>query len=533
MSVTEEKKNALPRAVKAEAVGVDSKEVQAFIDDCRENSIEVHSIMVLRHGQVASEAYKYPFGPDKKHMVYSVSKSFTSTAIGLAIHEGYLSLETKFLDIFPEFRPLKFDPYLEKLNVHHLLCMQSGKSVSPMVDRTADHWIEDFVESPWAFEPGTEWQYISENMYILCAMIHRQTGMSVMEFLTPRLFEPLGIEDPFWETCPSGIETGGWGLMIKLEDLAKFSLCYQQKGMFNGKQVIPQEWVELASSAIADNSSKNTDLDNDKGYGYCFWRCGGYANAFRSDGMFSQYGIVFEDIDAVVAVNSGNADQQVVLDAIWRHFPKAFIDDDPDAETVIPEFEPYKAIEPGDRNTEIERKLEGRRITFNKAHVINIAGLPVSVIPLVATFMEKDRAGNINNIDFLFLEDELIFSWSEGDERNSIHVGMDGEYRWDSIVLGGIRYTTASCAAWTGDNVLEVRIRPIETIAERILKFNFKENNKVAMEPSTFPSSSAIVDRVKYAVKNVLSSDLLANIAERALPAVGTFMDPTHHGVIR
>ena len=177
--------------------------------------------------------------------------------------------------------------------------------------------------------------------------------------------------------------------------------------------------------------------------------------------------------------------------------------------------------------------LEGRRIIFNKAHLINLAGLPVSIIPLVATFMEKDRAGNINNIDFHFLEDELIFSWSEGDERNSIHVGMDGEYRWDSIVLGGIRYTTASCAAWTSDNVLEVRIRPIETIAERILTFNFKENNKVAMTPTTFPTSSAVIDRVKYALRGVLSSDLLANIAERALPAVGAFMDPVHHGVIR
>lgn len=532
MSITEEKKYSLPRAVKAEAVGVDSKEVQAFIDDCKENKIEVHSIMVLRHGQVACEAYKYPFGPEHKHMVYSVSKSFTSTAIGLAIHEGYMSLETKFLDVFPEFRPLKFDPYLEKLNVHHLLSMQSGKSVSPMVDRTADHWIEDFVESPWAFEPGTDWQYISENMYILCAMIHRLTGMSVMEFLTPRLFEPLGIVDPFWETCPSGIETGGWGMMITLEDLAKFSLCYQQKGMFNGKQVIPQEWVEKASSVIADNEEKNDAEDCKVGYGYCFWRCNGYKNAFRSDGMFSQYGIVFEDIDAVVAVNSGNADQQVVLDAIWRHFPKAFIDDNPDAETVTPQFKPYKPIDPEERS-ELEKNLEGRRITFNKAHVINLAGLPVSVIPIVATFMEKDRAGNINNIDFHFLENEMIFSWSEGDERNTVHAGMDGEYRWGEIVLGGIKYTTACCAAWIGDKVLEVRIRPIETIAERILTFTFKDNNKVTMQPTTFPTSGVIIDRIKGSLKGVLSSDLLINLANKALPAIEPFIDPPHHGVIR
>lgn len=531
-TLTNEKNFSLPRAEKAENVGVSSKEVQAFIDDCAEKNLQIHSIMVVRHGKVACEAYKHPFGPEHKHMVYSVSKSFTSTAIGLAINEGYMTTETKFLDVFPEFRPLKFDPYLEKLNVHHLLSMQSGKSVSPLLDRTADHWIEDFVESPWAFEPGTQWQYISENMYILCAMVQRLTGMSVMEFLTPRLFEPLGIEDPFWETCPSGIETGGWGIMIKLEDLAKFALCYQQKGMFNGKQVIPAEWVKKASSYIADNSSKSDNIDDIAGYGYCFWRCGGYKNAFRADGMFSQYGIVFEDIDAVIAINCGNANQQIVLDALWRHFPKAFIDDNTNAESVVPAFEPYKPIEKTERSP-FEKNLDGRRITFNKTHIINLAGLPVSVLPIVATFMEKDRAGNINNLDFQFLENELIFSWSEGDERNSIKVGMDGEYRWDEIVLGGIKYHTASCAAWIGEHCLEIRIRPIETIAERILTFTFKDNNKVTMVPTTAPSSGAIVEHIKHSLRSVLTSDLLLNLADRALPRVEPYMDPPHHGVIR
>ncbi len=137
---TNEKALDIQRAKTAESVGVDSKEVQAFIDECLENGIELHSIMVVRHGKVACEAFREPYSPNIPHMMYSVSKSFTSTAIGFAIDEGYLSLETKFLDVFPELRPTKFDPYLDKLNVFDLLTMQGGKSVSPMADRTKDTW---------------------------------------------------------------------------------------------------------------------------------------------------------------------------------------------------------------------------------------------------------------------------------------------------------------------------------------------------------------------------------------------------------
>lgn len=527
-SIEEKKIDRLERAACAEEVGVSSKEIQAFIDDCEKEGIELHGVMVLRHGKVACEAFKEPYSADYSHMMYSVSKSVTSTAIGFAIEEGFMTLETKFLDVFPWLRPAKYDPYLEKLNVLHLLTMRSGKSVSPMSDRTKDTWLKDFVDSPWVSEPGTDFKYISENMYVLCAMINKLTGQTVTEFLTPRLYEPLGMNVPYWETCPSGIETGGWGIFFTLEDLGKYTLCYQQKGMYNGKQIIPRQWAETSVSKVTD--SVNDTEDGTKGYGYCFWRCS-YEHAYRADGMFSQFGIVFEDKDAALCTMAGNIDEQQTRDCIWRHFPKAFDDEAKPEDNVQISIPPYEKLPEAPRSF-LENELDGKTISFGKAHVLNVMGMPVSILPLAAVFMEKDKAGVIDNVRFTFLDDKMIMSWSEGDEMNTIPIGMDGEYRFGNIILGGIAYNTASVGTWVSESVLEIHIRPIETVAERRLVFRFKDGGKVSMEPSTVPASSVMLDNVKNSVKKILPSDFIGNIAEKIIPLANPFADPVHHGKI-
>ena len=256
----------IPRAKTPESVGVDSKEVRAFIDHCMELGKEVHSLIVMRHGKIACEVYREPYGPGYAHAMYSVSKSFTSTAIGFAIVEGLIALDTRFVDIFPEARGDKPDPYLEKLTVEDLLTMRSGLSVTPMMDKTRDRWFHDIVNSSWIAEPGTEFFYISENMYLLCCIIHKKAGMSVIDYLMPRLFEPLGIDRPFWETDPRGIEAGGWGLMLKSMDLAKFTLLYQQGGKWNGKQILPEGWAETATCYhTASRSGENSDSSEGSG----------------------------------------------------------------------------------------------------------------------------------------------------------------------------------------------------------------------------------------------------------------------------
>ncbi len=528
--MTVKEKYKIERAETAESVGVSSKEVQSYIDSCLEKGKELHSIIVIRHGKVACEAYRDPYGPDIKHMMYSVSKSVTSTAVGFAIEEGLISLDTKFVDVFPHLRKEKEDPYLEKLTVKNLLTMRSGLSVSALMDRTKDSWIDDIVAGNWAFEPGTKFNYTNENMYLLCCIIHKKTGMSVVDYLTPRLFEPLGIENVFWETDPSGVEAGGWGIMLSPNDLANFILCYKQKGVFGGRQVIPASWAEEATKYQSDNSD-NIYLDSKAGYGYCFWRNGGCENSYRADGMFCQFAIAFDDYDACVVINGGEIFEQRMRDVIWEHFPKAFCDDVPEEDGIkisIPAYEKLSAKS----HSSIEKYIENKSIIFSKPKVLNTVGFPVSVLPLATVFMSSDKAGNITNLSFSFREHELSFTWTEGDKINSVRAGMDGEYRYDKITLGNMPFHTCATAAWNSETELEIHIRPLEAVAERILVFRFDGDN-VTMLPSSMPTSGTMAEWLVEHYSENIDNALIHNLMNGAAPYIASMLDMKHHGKIR
>ncbi len=525
-----EEKNWLPIMEKPEDAGVNSKVVQGFIDRCEELGKQVHSIIVIKDDKIAVEAYKEPYGREHNHMMYSVSKSFTSTAIGFAVHEGYITVDTRFVDIFPEARGEKYDEYLEEMTVEDLLTMRSGKSVSVFLDRTKDRWFKDIVGSPWISEPGTEFLYISENMYLLCCIIHKVVGMSVMEYLKPRLFEPLGITHPFWETCPRGIEAGGWGLMITTEDLAKFTYCYSKGGKFGGKQVIPEEWVREATRYHADNSKSNNDSDSKVGYGYCFWRNAGYEKSYRADGMFCQFGIVFEDLNACVITTGGEVNEQGLRDVVWEYFPKALVEEN-DGESVDIAFPAYERL-PEKSRSALEQRLEGKKMKLSKPIVVNVAGYPTSVVPLPALFMESDKAGNISDLSFKFYDDEAVMTWTEGDEINSVKIGMDGEYRWDDIVIGQIPYHTCSTGCWNADNELEVHIRCIEVVAERILVFKFNGDN-VVMRPSSNPPTAVMAETLKETVKDVIKQPLMQAAVTKVLPKLVPLIDAVQRGKIK
>lgn len=525
------KKNWIEYAKTPEEVGVSSHEIQAFIDDCIEEKRELHSITVIRHGKIACEIYRDPFASNYRHMMYSVSKSFTSTAIGFAVDEGYMTVDTRFVDIFPEARTDKHDEYLEEMTIEDLLTMRSGKNVSVFLDRTKDRWFKDIMDSPWISEPGTEFLYISENMYLLCCCIHKLTGMSVIDYLRPRLFEPLGMSEPFWEKCPRGIEAGGWGLMITGEDLAKFTYCYQQMGKFGGKQVIPEWWVKEATSYHADNSAASDGLDSTVGYGYCFWRNGGVENSYRADGMFCQFGMVFPEYDACISMTGGEIDEQAMRDVLWRHIPKAFIEADKKAESIeiiAPAF-PRAEVKP--RSLALENRIEGKKIKFRKPVVVNVIGYPVSVVPLPALFIAADKAGNISDVTFNFRENDMQMSWAEGDEINSIEIGLDGEYRWDEIVLGGMPFTTCATGCWNSENDLELHIRCIEAVAERIINFKFNGDN-VIMRPSSVPNSAVVGESLKETVKDVIKQPMVQTAVSKALPHVMPLVDAVQRGKI-
>ncbi len=308
----------LPRAT-PEALGIDPAGILAFVDAVEQKVGGLHGFMLLRHGQVAAESWWTPYGPQHPHMLFSLSKSFTSTAVGFAVAEGLLSVDDPVVKFFPKSLPAKVSDNLAAMHVRHLLSMSTGHhedATGGTVSGPDGDWVKGFLSLPVQHEPGTHFVYNSAATYMCSAIVQKLTGKRVLNYLKPRLFGPLGIVGPTWETCPRGINTGGWGLSIKTEDIARFGQTYLQHGKWNGRQVVPEAWVlDATSKHISNGTDPNSDWA--QGYGYQLWRC--RHGAYRGDGAFGQYCIVMQDQDAVLAINSGVGDMQAVLNAAWDH----------------------------------------------------------------------------------------------------------------------------------------------------------------------------------------------------------------------
>jgi CubicO group peptidase (beta-lactamase class C family) len=319
----------LPR-VAPEAVGIDPAGVAAFLDAADAKLNGLHSIMMLCHGQVAAEGWWYPYAPQHPHMLFSLTKSFTSTAVGFAVAEGLLTVEDPVLSFFPDDAPATVSANLQAMRVKHLLTMSNGRKDTD--ERFSDNWVRSFLACPIEYEPGTHYYYDSMGSYMLSAIVQKKVGRPIREYLMPRLFKPLGIATPAWDKCPKGINTGGWGLNLKTEDIAKFGQLYLQRGKWNGKQLLPATWVD---EATRKHTVKIEDPQPDwhQGYGYQFWRC--RHNAFRGDGAAGQYCIVMPDQDAVIAITSGVRDMQAVLNVVWEHLLPAFGSSTPAARPAL------------------------------------------------------------------------------------------------------------------------------------------------------------------------------------------------------
>jgi len=313
--------SSLPRST-PEAQGVASGAIREFVEVADRDVNAMNSFMLVRHGQVIAEGWWTPYAPDVPHMLYSLSKSFTSTAVGLAVTEGKLSIDDEVLKFFPEDAPSEPTNNLKSMRVHDLLRMSTGHQTEPRLsDTNPVPWTKLFLAHPVPNKPGTHFLYNTAGTYMQSAIVQRATDQTVLDYLRSRLFEPLGIENPTWGTSPQGISLGGYGLNIRTEDIAKFGQLYLQKGQWHGKQLVPAAWVEAATARQTSNGS-NPKSDWDQGYGYQFWRC--RHNAYRGDGAFGQYCLVMPEQDAVVAITSGTRDMQAVLNLIWDKLLPAF-----------------------------------------------------------------------------------------------------------------------------------------------------------------------------------------------------------------
>jgi CubicO group peptidase (beta-lactamase class C family)/pimeloyl-ACP methyl ester carboxylesterase len=305
---------ALPRST-PEAQGVSSAAILDFIETADREASEMHSFMLVRHGHVVAEAWWKPSAaPQKPHVLWSLSKSFTSTAVGLAVAEGKLSIDDLVLSYFPDDAPEEKSANLKAMRIRDLLTMTTGHQNEVFL-RNETNWIKAFLAHPVPHKPGTHFQYNTPATFMLSAIVQKVTGQTVVEYLTPRLFEPLGIEQPQWDANPQGISLGGYGLYLKTEDIAKFGQLYLQQGQWQGKQLIPAEWIEQATSKQVSNGSDPAN-DWDQGYGFQFWRC--RHDAFRGDGKDGQFCVVLPEQDAVVAITANIGNMQGALNLVWE-----------------------------------------------------------------------------------------------------------------------------------------------------------------------------------------------------------------------
>ncbi|MEO8609066.1 MAG: serine hydrolase [Chloroflexota bacterium] len=313
--VTTTVKQTLQRAT-PESQGITSAAILGWVEALESQVHEFQSFMLLRHGKVVAEGWWKPYGRDIPHMLFSLSKSFTSTAVGMAIAEGRLSLDDSVLSFFPDEKPAQVNEHLAAMRVRHLLSMSTGHDVDTMpflTSRADGLWTKAFFEVPVIHAPGTHFLYNTGASYMLSAIVQKTTGEKLIDYLQPRLFEPLGIEGAAWEISPQGFNMGGFGLNIKTEDIATFGQLYLQKGMWQGRPLISEAWVEEATKFQIANSNNGPDWA--QGYGFQFWRS--QHNAYRGDGAFGQYCVVMPDQDAVLAITSGVADMQQPLDLVW------------------------------------------------------------------------------------------------------------------------------------------------------------------------------------------------------------------------
>ncbi|WP_241997676.1 serine hydrolase [Kribbella sp. VKM Ac-2569] len=301
-----------------EAQGLSAAALDSFVGALDAGQPEIQTLMLVRHGHVVLEEAWAPYRPEDRHLLFSVSKSFTSTGIGLAIDAGLLSLDDQVISFFgADELPETISDNLAAMKVLHLLTMTTGHSKDTVEALSRDRrMVKIFLGLEVQHEPGTVFAYNSGATYMLSAILQRLTGETLLEYLRPRLFESLGATEATWQVSKEGIVVGGWGLSLNTESLACFGQLLLQHGEWNGKQLVPAEWFEAATSKQVPNDNEENP-DWKQGYGFQFWR--GRHNTYRGDGAFGQFILVFPEYDAVLITTSSTTDMQAILNTAWDY----------------------------------------------------------------------------------------------------------------------------------------------------------------------------------------------------------------------
>ncbi len=552
----------LPRAT-PESEGIPSEYIQRFfeeLDAC--DKIRIHSVVLLRHEKVIAEGSFRPYSSSYPHMMFSLSKSVTGMAVGMIVRDGLLSLDEKIVDIFSDKGVLLRSPRVNNITVLHLLNMTSGIKFNEVGSVVEKDWIRSFLQSDCTFEPGSEFSYNSMNSYLLSAIVCKKTGMGLKEYLTPRLFEPLGIPDVTWETCPLGIEKGGWGLYLRPVDMAKLGQLYLQNGRWTvqgeTKQLIPEEWVKESVKI----QTPTREIDHADGYGYQIWNFAANG-AYQYNGVFGQYVIILPDRDMIIAITSGS--QDLFSDCSSTIVEQYFGDDAP-AFSDLPLPNNMKALR-SLRNT-LENLYDIKETapkpqppaSFRQIlnHLLNREqpkGIPPlaaginqkkyrvepsfgTLMPLILQGVTNNFSNGITEAVFSFEPHTCEISLLNEEDINVISAGLDGVPRVGTVHINGEVYTVGATARLTKDEdshpVLKLFVSFLETPFIRTMKFIFY-GEKVLIRFDEMPSvdaASKMLFRLVGGSGNNMEKMLVDTVSQQRLAhRISSIMRPRAKGV--
>ncbi|NNE06620.1 MAG: serine hydrolase [Xanthomonadales bacterium] len=435
--------DGLPRSLPSD-IGVDPRAVLDFIDHVFSRDLHLHSFMLYRRGHVAAEGWSWPYHASRPHMMHSLTKSVTACGVGIAIDEGFFSLDDKVVSFFPDELPAESNVYLEAMTVRDLLTMQSGhaKSVSGSVFRQIKtSWVAEFFKIPVVHEPGSHFVYSSALSFMLSAIVSATTGKSLRQFLDPRVFRPLGIKALTWGASPNGINPGGNGLSWTTADALKLGILHLNRGAWNGQQLVPGDWVDESTRLHVPGEA----------YGYHWWREDS-VNAYYAEGAFGQFSIVFPDQDAVLTLTAGVQDEPL-LDIVWQYFPTAFDESTSKRDSAS--------------SSELRSRTENMRLLPEVYRTHSATEKRISG----KTYLVEDNEDHVTAIKLTFGEDALDFELS--DHRGSHHV-MAGLGKWieSSTSMTGNKLhhqyqsddmKVVASARWWDEQTLEMTWQFVET----------------------------------------------------------------------
>ncbi len=396
-----------------EAQGLDSDMLAQMFEKIQSDKLNLHSLLVIRHGYIVTEAYFWPYQPDIKHEVQSITKSIVSALVGIAIDQGYIgSVHGPLLDYFPDRTITDRDRRKETVTLEHLLTMTSGLAGEEGMEQSRD-WVQYMLDRPMVAEPGAQFQYNSGNIHLLSAIIQATTATNTWSFAYKNLFKPLGMDlsDMYWESDPNRIPSGGWGLWLRPRDLAKIGYLYLNEGFWDGQQLVPADWVRASTQGQVkvDEPLEPWDLQ----LGYCWWRH--QPGFYGAHGAGGQFIFVIPDRQMVVIFTSGLKESEFVQpELLVRDFIM------PAAVSTVPL--------PGNPSGVARLEAEINRVEQPEAKAVPPLP-PIAQEVSGQTYVMESNPGNVRTISLTFAVPEAVLAVQTAGGQRSMTVGLDDVYR--------------------------------------------------------------------------------------------------------